>query len=114
MSLQFDNGKFVLPEEYVLALEKGAQFESLAGSTAYKLLLDGLEYRANQALRTLRGAALSSDERLKSNLLLKYECAEEALRDVQIMVQEAVAERHRIISELGSQLTELDVMDFGR
>ena len=108
----FDEGSLSVPPEYIKVLEKGAAYVKFMESPAYRHLLDFLEERANLALASLRGASLSSDDRLKANLLARYEWAEGVLKEVQIEVQNSIAQREQLVKELGHHMAELDMIDF--
>ncbi len=94
-------GEHPVDQEMLAVIAKGKDFDALFSHAVYQRILDWMEDRANAALTECRQAALTSDDRVKSNLLLKWTVTEELMKAFQIMVQEAIHERSRIISDLG-------------
>lgn len=112
--LKFDDGRFEISPEIQSAIDKGEDYEALIKLRGYRRLLDFVESKGNEALAVMRGAAMSSDDRLKSNLQLKWTTIEQILRDIQVEVLQSINERKTLISELDEvTLGSFDSINFG-
>jgi hypothetical protein len=83
--------------EMVLILRKGQDFESLFKSSVYRRICDWMEARANSALKEIRDANCIEDDRVKANRQLKWSVLEKTLDEFQMMVQDAIHEKERLI-----------------
>ncbi len=94
-------GEHPVDQEMLAVIAKGKDFDALFSHAVYQRILDWMEKRANHALAACREAAITTDDRTKANLMLKWTVTEELMKAFQIMVQEAIRERARIINDLG-------------
>ncbi len=86
--------------EMATVLQKGADLQLFFSQAAYRHVLDWFEVKADDALKKMRAAVDSSDDRLKANLVTQWSITEGLMKDFQVMVQEAMYERARLITDL--------------
>lgn len=101
-----------VPKEYPVAIKAGADYGDLITRPGWKRLLDDLEARANRRLAALRECA-SNDPLVIKALYSQWKEAEDSLKFVQVVANEAIDRRTAIIGDLSSKLgVGVNVDDF--
>lgn len=89
----------IVSDETLSHLQAGSDYQHLTSLPGWSRLLDDLEYRANEKLKSLR-ECLSSDPLVVISLRRQWVEAEESLKFIQIRAGEAIDRRKSIISEM--------------
>lgn len=89
----------IVSDETISHLQAGSDYQHLVSLPGWSRLLDDLESRANEKLKSLR-ECLSSDPLVVISLRRQWVEAEESLKFVQVRAGEAIDRRKSIISEM--------------
>ncbi len=91
-------GHLSAPDQAMIhAVARGKDFEALFAHTVYRRILDWFEVQVNASLHRMRESQCIDSDRIKANLQLKWATQEELLHEFQIMVQDAIDEKERVL-----------------
>lgn len=98
----------------IQAVEKGRAYSSLVRAGAYKLLVDFLESRSNEALVRMRKSAGCEDHE-RCNVLLIWDERERTLQEFQEEIQRGIEVGKEVLQQLReSSLADMDLpFNFG-
>lgn len=107
---EYDGGSAIQPDQFA-ALQKGIAYRDLIKTEGYRLLLDYLEFRSNQALADMR-ITVSMPDASKVTAMAIWTEREEMLKAMQIEVQDGIARAQELAKEFQDSRIDLTGIPF--